>query len=112
MPSLDTTPANHLWLADQEQTLLDFATKIDACIVSTDWAALSTVLNDRQQYLDRLFQQPIPDEARWAIKQLFQSVLQQDETFQARIQVQKDIALKQQMVIEHSRRAIDAYSNQ
>lgn len=95
-----------------EQVLIDFAKKIDACIDRSDWDALSIILESRQTYLEQLFQRPSSFDVRNALKQLALSLLEQDEVFQSRIEIQKKIASQQQLSLERSRRAISAYSDQ
>lgn len=94
-----------------EQVLIDFAKKIDACIDRSDWDALSIILESRQTYLEQLFQRPSSFDARNALIQLAQSILQQDVDFQDRIKLQKDLIARQQSSIVHGRRAIDVYNS-
>lgn len=98
--------------AKHEQALVDFAKKIEACIDGSDWDALSIILESRQTYLEQLFQRPSSLDARNALKQLALSLLEQDEVFQSRIEIQKKISSQQQLSLERSRRAISAYSDQ
>jgi len=100
------------WLADRKLILTEFAEKIDGCIKNLEWEKLTAVLNDRQQYIQHLYQESLPAAFHAAIKELILSILQQDEVFQTRIQRQKYLASQQQIEIERGRRAIDAYTSQ
>lgn len=100
------------WLEVRKRAVLEFSAKIDRCIDGLEWDNLTAVLKSRQQYLEQLSQEPIPEVFKASIKHLVQSILQQDEIFQARIQRQKNIATQQQVAIERGRRAIDAYNSQ
>jgi len=100
------------WYEARKLALDEFARKIDFCIENLQWENLATILDSRQQFLEQLSLEAIPENFRFAIKQLIQSVLQQDELYQAKIQRQKDIASQQQVEIERGRRAINAYTSQ
>ena len=96
-------------LESHKKALIDFSELIDACIISSDWEELSSVLQDRQHYLEHLFKAPISDQVKSQLKPLAESILQQDQDFQARIQLQKNQLSLEQSSIERSRRAIKAY---
>lgn len=113
MPSADDTISGiDAWSEGHKRILCGYAEKIEACIDASDWAALSSILEGRQEYLEQLFLTPFPEDYRGALKQMAQGILRQDETFQLRIQQQKKLATQQQQSIERGRRAIEAYSGQ
>lgn len=99
-------------LAGHEQALLEFAKQIEACIEGSDWESLSAILESRQMYLEQLFLNPSANHSRNLLKQLAQTILQQDGDFQVKLQCQKNLLSHQQSSIRHGRRAIDAYNKQ
>lgn len=107
-----SAPVVDAWLQEQQRILFDYAKKIDLCIDAADWGRLSSVLDGRQKYLEQLFHTSSPDGYRDGLTQMAQTILQQDQEFQARIQRQKKLATHQQQSIQLGRRALEAYSDQ
>lgn len=99
-------------IGEAKQVLLDFANKIEGSIDVSDWETLTAILESRQKFLEQLFQRSIPLNARNAFKQLAQAVIEMDEVFQVRIQLQKKNVEQEQFSLERSRRAISAYNDQ
>ncbi len=110
MPLPDQHDSLEEWAAQQTEAVATYAEKIDACITNAEWQTLNMVLASRQAYLTKLFSTPFPESFNLRLKQLAESVLQQDSIFKSKVEAQKHIVAQLQMQIEQGRRAIKAYS--
>lgn len=93
------------------QRLLDFSNEIGNCIDQSDWEMLVTVLASRQAYLEQVLANPVQDEQRDVVRRFLEKVLEEDATFQAKVQDQKIQSNELQSVLERGRRAVKAYNN-
>lgn len=100
-----------IWIDGHQAALSDFSAQIESCIINSDWERLATVLETRQQYLEQLLANPIPEGFLDAVKQLSESILDEDAGFLRRIQEQKNISAQQQTSLERGRQAIRAYND-
>lgn len=113
MPSLNIVSglAEH-WIEQHKRALQAYSEKIQICIDQSDWDELSDVLESRQGYLEQLFGEAAWEQHRGELKQLAQTILDQDAAFLAHVELQKNTALQQQLSFERGRRAIEAYNGQ
>lgn len=109
MPSGDALESS--WLARHQKELLEFSAQIEQCIADSGWENLTKVLELRQQYLERLLADPIPDCFLNDIKHLVTSVLEQDAVFLGKVQEQKNISAQQQFSLERGLQAVRAYNS-
>jgi len=98
------------WLADQQTKFSSYLEKIQLAIDKDDWDGLSTLLDERQVYLETLLSSP-NDPYIEALKPLLEVVLVQDQAFQAAIQAKKQVAESQQQDLTRNRKAIHLYSS-
>lgn len=109
MPSPEISGSAEDWIQLQREVLSTYSDKIEACIGNSEWEMLAVVLESRKAFLQRLFSPIVEEQHRTNLKQLAESILQQDAFFQARVEEQKRIVVQQQMAIDHGRRAVQAY---
>jgi len=93
----------------QLERLRAVASEISECIADDEWEKLTRVLELRQQYLDQLFSDPIPEEYRDTVKEIAHTILEQDAVSIAKVQEQMRIAEELQVSYERGKRAIRAY---
>lgn len=93
----------------QLERLRTVASEISECIADEEWEKLTMALELRQQYLDQLFSDPIPEEYHDTVKKIAHEILEQDAVSMAKVQEQMDIAEKLQVSYERGKRAIRAY---
>jgi hypothetical protein len=111
MPSLDYVPGiADGWIEQHNKVLLSFYEKIESSIEHSEWDALAEVLASRQVYLEQLFNTANPESHRAELKQLAQTILDQDAVYLANVELQKNTALQQQLSFERGRRAVEAYN--
>jgi hypothetical protein len=94
----------------QLERLRTVASEISECIADEEWEKLTMVLELRQQYLDQLFSNPIPEEYRDTVKEIVHAILEQDAISMAKVQEQMRIAEKLQVSYERGKKAIRAYN--
>ncbi|MFA6051970.1 MAG: flagellar protein FliT [Methylobacter sp.] len=94
----------------QLERLSIVANEISECIADEEWEKLTMVLELRQQYLDQLFSDPIPEEYRDTAKEIAHAILEQDAISMAKVQEQMRIAKKLQVSYERGKKAIRAYN--
>lgn len=112
MPSPDgLIPSDCSWIEQQKQKLESFANKIESCIDNSEWEMLSVTLESRQEFLEKLFLDSVPESWRYAMIQLAESILERDKFFQAKVEEQKNISSRLQLALERGRRAVQAYNN-
>lgn len=111
MPSVDGSSTSDTgWLGKHKQKLAGYADNIRVCIENSEWEKLSITLESRQAYLEQLLTGPIPKEYLGDIKQLAESIVEQDQAFKAVVEKQKNISLQSQLTLERGRRAVQRYN--
>ncbi len=101
----------HLTMTDEQTQLEVFYQNIADCIAVADWEALDSVLLDRQNWLEQVFNGDIAQQAPEVAKQLGQSILARDALLMAQVQQQKQLIMDQQSALELGKRAVKAYSS-
>lgn len=102
------------WPADQYpqiqlEELTALSNEIYEYVAGEQWEQLVTVLELRQQYLEKLFSEAVAESG--TLKSLAKSILEQDAVFVASIQEQKKIVEEQILALDKGRQAIQAYSS-
>jgi len=106
----DSNSSDADWLDRHRKALMVFSDTIESCISHAEWEELAVVLESRQTYIQQLFSSLMAEPRRSALKQLAESILQEDMLFQARVEEQKRILVEQQQAAKLGRRAVHAYS--
>ncbi len=96
-----------------QQQLQGFADNIQDCIVKAEWERLADILDVRQAYLEQFFvtTAAFSEPKKLLLKQLAQSMLEQDAVFISYIEEQKMRSATQQSVLDRGRKAMLAYSS-
>ena len=96
-----------------QQQLQAFADNIQDCIVKAEWEHLADILDVRQTYLEQFFVSTaaFSESEKLLLKQLAQSMLEQDAIFISYIEEQKMRSASQQSVLDRGRKATQAYNS-
>ncbi|CAD6878002.1 hypothetical protein [Methylomonas albis] len=96
-----------------QQQLQCFADNIQGCLLKAEWERLADILDERQVYLERFFASAasLSEHKKLLIKQLAQSMLEQDAVFISYIEEQKMCSATQQSVLDRGRKAVQAYNS-
>ncbi|OAI06599.1 hypothetical protein [Methylomonas methanica] len=108
--SVDDADADFL---EWQQQLQGFANTIQDCMVKAEWERLADILDVRQNYLEQFFvtTAAFSEPKKLLLKQLAQSMLEQDAVFISYIEEQKMRSATQQSVLDRGRKAMLAYSS-
>ena len=98
------------WIGLQNAIVETYAEKIESCIKHSAWKMLAVVMEARHAYLVRLFSPAVSEQYRMFLKQLAESILQQDVHIQARVEEQRNIIAQQQLSLDRGRRAVRTYA--
>lgn len=105
-----SSDADPNWIELQNTILNTYSEKIELCIEHSAWKMLAVVIEARHAYLVQLFSPAVPRQYRTFLKQLAESILQQDRLIQSRVEEQKNIIAQQQLSLDRGRRAVQTYS--
>lgn len=96
-----------------QQQVQGFANTIQDCMVKAEWERLADILDVRQAYLEQFFASTaaFSEQKKRLLKQLAQSMLEQDAVFISYIEEQKMRSATQQSVLDRGRKAMLAYSS-
>lgn len=97
------------WLELQNAVLNTYSEKIETCIEQSAWKMLAVVMEARHAYLVELFSAAVPKQHQTFLKQLAESILQQDVLTRARVEEQKNNIAQQQLSLDRGRRAVQSY---
>ncbi|MEI8573777.1 hypothetical protein U737_04610 [Methylomonas sp. LW13] len=108
--SLDFPDPNFL---EWQQQLQGFADNIQECILKAEWEGLADILDKRQVCLEQFFAGVacLPEHKKLLVKQVAQSMLEQDSVFISYIEEQKSLSAAQQAVLDRGRKAMQAYNS-
>lgn len=99
-------------IAEISQSLDDFSREIAACFENSEWDGLLVILTSRQSYFEQILAEPVANEHRLALRELFEAVLVQDAEALSKIQQQKSQLMELNGVVEQGMRALKAYGGQ
>ncbi len=91
------------------QELNDFSLRITRAIELNDWEQLSSILRQRQEYLEILLSSPLSVEDQQTVQGILESIKAMDELFIDAVQLKKTELLKQFKSITHGKKSIRAY---
>lgn len=110
MPSADYSKhAAPDWIGLQNTILNRYSEKIETCIEQSAWKMLAVVMEARHAYLVELFSPTVPKQHQTFLKQLAESILQQDVLTRAKVEEQKNNIAQQQLSLDRGRRAVQSY---
>lgn len=109
MDGCDEQPGNSGLFQSQLERLGKVADEILQCIQDEEWEKLTIALELRQQYLEYLFSEPVPDEYQDVVKKIAGKILEQDAVSILKVQQHIEKAEKLQVLYERGKRVIQAY---
>jgi hypothetical protein len=87
----------------------EFSEKISDCLENSDWERLSEVLAARQTYLERILTQTENEVDHESLRELVESVLEEDKISLSIIQAQQNKLIELHELMDQGMRAIKAY---
>lgn len=99
------------WIQLQKDILNTYSEKIESCIEHSAWKMLAIVMEARHAHLVRLFSPTVSEKYRAFLKQLAESILQQDVHIQTKVEAQRSIIAQQQLSLDRGRRAVRSYAS-
>ncbi|WP_347988746.1 flagellar protein FliT [Methylomonas sp. AM2-LC] len=88
----------------------EFSEQIAICLENSEWERLSEVLSARQTYLEKILEQAENEVDRESLRELVESVLEEDKISLSLIQAQQQKLIELHGLMDQGMRAIKAYS--